>query len=128
MPDKVFKGSVERIAPQGRVERTVTVFETVILITDPEKALLKPGMTSDVKILTSLIKDALLVPNEALKTKDGSTGVYVLEEGIPKFVPVKTGETNGIQTIVVEGIGPDTEVVTAGLKANQKPKKKRFFF
>lgn len=129
IPNKVFEGRVERISPKGKVERTVTIFEVVIMITDKDKGLLRPGMTSDVKILTELIKDVVLVPNEALKVKEKKTGVYTMKGAQPEFIQLKTGETDGIKTIVTEGIEPGTEVVTSGI--NTKPEKKnrkRLFF
>lgn len=129
MPEKTFAGTIERIAPKGKVERTVTVFEVVVAITDKDKALLKPGMTADVKVLTRLITDALLVPKEAVKTKDGGTGVFVMENGSPRWTPVKTAETNGVHTVISEGVGDGAEVVTSAINANgQTSKKKRFFF
>ncbi|OGP23317.1 MAG: hypothetical protein A2X99_07160 [Deltaproteobacteria bacterium GWB2_55_19] len=129
MPEKAFAGTIERIAPKGKVARTVTVFEVVVAITDKDKALLKPGMTADVKVLTKLVTGALLVPKEAVKTKDGGTGVYVMENGAPRWTPVKTAETNGVHTVVSEGIGDASEVVTSLINANGgKTQKKRFFF
>ncbi len=128
IPGRSFKGVVARIAPKGKTERTVTIFEVVIMITDDGKALLKPGMTSEIKILSRLIKDVLVVPNEALKQKENKTGVYILDQGRPKWVPVKTGETNGILTEVAEGLNTGQEVVISGIKANEKPQKKRYFF
>ncbi|MBI1912356.1 MAG: efflux RND transporter periplasmic adaptor subunit [Deltaproteobacteria bacterium] len=129
IPNKIFEGRVERISPKGKIERTVTIFEVVIMITDKDKGLLRPGMTSDVKILTELIKDVVLVPNEALKVKEKKTGVYTMKAGQPEFIQLKTGETDGIKTVVAEGIEPGTEVVTSGI--NTKPEKKnrkRLFF
>lgn len=127
LPERVFKGRVERIAPQGKIERTVTVFEVVVEITDEDKAILRPGMTADAKILTDIRKDVLLVPNGALKVKDGGeTGVYVFNGGKPDWVPVKTGKTDDVLTEVVEGVlKPGQEVVISGLsKGQQKPPKK----
>ncbi|MBI2413721.1 MAG: efflux RND transporter periplasmic adaptor subunit [Deltaproteobacteria bacterium] len=130
MPEKAFAGKIERIAPKGKVARTVTVFEVVVAITDKDKALLKPGMTADVKVLTKVVTGALLVPKEAVKTRDGGTGVYVMENGTPRWTPVKAAETNGVHTAISEGIGDGAEVVTSSINANGETakKKKRFFF
>lgn len=128
---KTFTAAVERIAPQGRVDRTVTVFEVTIEVSDSEKALLRPGMTADVRILTALVKDALLVPNEALKTNDGKTGVYLADGTTPAFVTVKTGKTDGLLTEIepANGLKEGTKVVTSGWpKKNDRKAKKRFFF
>lgn len=131
IPGKTFKASVERISPQGRVDRTVTVFEVTIEVSDSEKALLKPGMTADVRILTALLKDVLLVPNEALKTNNGQIGVYVNDGPTPTFVPVKTGKTDGLTTEIEpsDTVKEGLKIVLTGwpIKNNKKAKKKFFF-
>ncbi|MBI5468327.1 MAG: efflux RND transporter periplasmic adaptor subunit [Deltaproteobacteria bacterium] len=128
LPGRSFKGRVERIAPKGKVERTVTIFDVVIIITDKDKEFLKPGMTSAVSILTDTVMDALLVPNEALRTKNGSTGVYVMKGASPQFVEVKPGKTDGISTEIKSGVNDGEEVVTSSLKQAEPRVKKRFFF
>lgn len=129
LPGKVFAGKVERVAPQGKVERTVTIFEVIVKVTDKDKALLRPGMNADVSILTELLKEKLLVPKDAVKTKDKKTGVYVLKAGKPEFVPVSTGQTDGVLTVVNDGIDEGAEVVTSGLpKPEKKKQKKNLFF
>lgn len=129
LPGKVFAGKVERVAPQGKVERTVTIFEVIVKVTDKDKALLRPGMNADVRILTELLKEKLLVPKDAVKTKDKKTGVYVLKAGKPEFVSVSTGQTDGVLTVVTDGIDEGAEVVTSGLpKPEKKKQKKNLFF
>lgn len=130
LPGKLFTGRVKRIAPKGKLERTVTVFEVVIEVTDKDKSALRPGMTADVKVLTELIKDALLIPNEALKVKDNQTGAYTVTPGKePEFVPVKAGKTDGILTVVENGLKEGAEIaVSLPRKNNAKKRKKRFFF
>lgn len=130
LPGKLFTGRVKRIAPKGKLERTVTVFEVVIEVTDKDKSALRPGMTADVKVLTELIKDALLIPNEALKVKDNQTGVYTVTPGKePEFVPVKAGKTDGILTVVENGLKEGAEIALSLPRKNDAKKpKKRFFF
>lgn len=129
LPGMSFSGRVERIAPKGKVERTVTVFDVVVLITGENKDILRPGMTSDIKVLTDVIRDATLVPNEAIRLKDAKSGVYVLKNGKPEFVFIKTGESDGVVTEVTEGVGPGAELVISGMKPEApKPQRRRFFF
>ncbi len=128
LPDKLFTGVVERIAPKGKVDRTVTVFDVVIEITDPGKALLRPGMTATVKILVDSVDGALLVPREALKLKDGKTGVYVMKAGEAQWVPVTPGTTDGIITEVEADLSPGDEVVVSEIDRDNKGRKKRMFF
>lgn len=115
LPGRSFKGKVVRIAPQGRVERTVTVFETWVEVYGAN-SLLKPGMTADVEIITEMKKGALIVPNESLKLLDGKTGLYVMRGGAPAFTAVETGLTNGMVTEILSGLKAGDEVVVSGLK------------
>ncbi|HEY4706018.1 MAG TPA: efflux RND transporter periplasmic adaptor subunit, partial [Thermodesulfobacteriota bacterium] len=54
LPGREFSAQVERVAPKGRIDMTVTIFDVVVRVTDGEKALLKPGMSADVSITTSV--------------------------------------------------------------------------
>ncbi len=40
----------------------------------------KPGMTAAVNIVVSQLEDVLLVPNRAVRFKDGKQVVYILQE------------------------------------------------
>jgi RND family efflux transporter MFP subunit len=128
-PDRVFRARVSGIAPKGTVERTVTVFEVVVEVVGEDKSMLKPGMTADVRILTSLRKDALLVPNEAVRLRDGATGVYVAEDGRLEWRGIETGATDGVDTEVLKGIAPGARVsVSAAPAAEGKAAPRRGFF
>ncbi len=118
LPGKAFDAVVERVAPQGRTERTVTVFDVVVRVVDKEKSLLMPGMTANVRILTETRKDALLVPREAVKSRGAKAGVYVVRSGKPEFVEVETGATDGESTEIKKGIKEGDEVVTSNISKN----------
>lgn len=113
LPGREFRGTVERVAPKGRTEMAVTVFDVIVRVTDEDKALLRPGMTADVKIVTRTRSGVLLVPREAIKTLDRKTGVYLVNGSEEEFVQVETGETDGTLIEVRSGIGDGAEVVTS---------------
>jgi HlyD family secretion protein len=114
-PDRVFTGRVKRISPKGRVERTVTFFDVVIDITGNERGKLRPGMSANVEIVIDSVKDVLLVPSEALRKKDGETGVFMSGEEGPVWVPVTPGKTDGVLT-EVKGLEAGGVVILSGLK------------
>jgi len=131
LPGRVFEGVVERVAPQGRTERTVTVFDVVVRVVDENKSLLMPGMTANVRILTEIRKDALLVPREAVKSRGAKAGVYVVKGGKPEFVEVAVGATDGESTEIRNGVKEGDEVVTSGMSrqnGNGAPPRRRMFF
>lgn len=130
-PDRAFTGKVTRILPQGRVERTVTVFDVEIGVEDRDRELLKPGMTAGVEIVTEVRRGVLLAPAEAVRTKSGKTVVHVVRAGRPVAVEVETGKTDGVKTEIVKGLGEDDEVIVSGLDGDGKrrnKRKRRFFF
>jgi HlyD family secretion protein len=66
-PNRVFHGTVDKIAPQATVEQSVTMFPVLINIDNQDGALM-PGMNSDVSVLVSRAPGALAVPNDAIRT------------------------------------------------------------
>ena len=66
-PNRVFHGTVDKIAPQATVEQSVTMFPVLINIDNQDGALM-PGMNSDVSVLVSRAEGALAVPNDAIRT------------------------------------------------------------
>ena len=97
-PGLSFKGKVLRIAPKGRVESTVTVFDVAVEVVDRERLMLKPMMTANVEILYDVRQSVLLVPAEAVKIRGDETGVNRLGvEGIV-WTPVTLGKSDGILT------------------------------
>ncbi len=128
LPGRKFRGTVERVAPKGRTEMAVTVFDVVVRVTDEGKALLRPGMTADVKIVTRTRSGVLLVPRAAIKTLNRKTGVYLVNGSEEEFVQVETGETDGTLIEVRSGIGDGAEVVTSPVSPDKgKDSRRRRF-
>lgn len=131
-PDRTFDARIQqvRFAP-AEVDGVVTY--KAVLSVDNSDLLLRPGMTATADITVNEVKDALLLPNAALRYKpeaaatsrgggfmgllrpprrarttvttngDGGRSVYVLHDGEPVAVTVTTGATDGRQTVVLSG-------------------------
>jgi HlyD family secretion protein len=65
-PDRRFQGSVEKIEPQAVVVQGVTMFPTLITLTNLDGAL-KPGMNGEVQVQIEQRANVLAVPNDAVK-------------------------------------------------------------
>ncbi|HET7621856.1 MAG TPA: efflux RND transporter periplasmic adaptor subunit [Gemmatimonadaceae bacterium] len=77
-PNRVFHGTVDKIAPQATVEQSVTMFPVLINIDNQDGALM-PGMNSDVSVLVSRADGALAIPNDAIRTtRDVETAALAL--------------------------------------------------
>ncbi len=75
-PDQVFKGRVQRVAPEAVVEQNVTSFEVRLELLIGQQQL-RSGMNVDLTFLGAQMNNALVVPTVAIVTQDGQTGVMV---------------------------------------------------
>jgi len=108
-PGEKFEGEVIKIASQGKTTNGVSTFDVEVSIKDPKE--LKAGMTANAKIVVSKQQNTLLVPVEAVKTKDGKKVVTVEIDKGTKEVQVNTGLNNENYIEVVSGIKEGDEVV-----------------
>jgi|SRR5579884_439961 len=113
-PGKHILGRVEFIAPVATKSTDATSTAKQVLTTirlDSSPAYLKDGMTVDVDILTSDLRNTLTVPNDAIVTDKGRSYVYVVRKNVAHKVAVKTGASNDSVTIVKSGIAPGDVIV-----------------
>jgi HlyD family secretion protein len=128
-PDMTFMGKVGqvRIAPIN-VQNVVT-YDVVITVDNPDLKL-RPGMTANVSVIVAEKKEILKVPNAALRFKplergkavpqQKGAGVWIIEKGTPKRIPVVAGIGDGTYTELVKGdIREGQEVIVESLA---KPK------
>jgi HlyD family secretion protein len=119
--DEDFEGVIERIYPEPRTIQNIVTYLVDIRVTSPNwrKLALVLGMQADVEFTAQAVKDALLVPHDAIRTgPSGGLGVYVpfkaegQTEARPQFVPCRFGLDNGLYAELIsgEGIEEGTEV------------------
>jgi HlyD family secretion protein len=129
--DITFKGKVWQVRNAPITVQNVVTYDVVIQVDNPELKL-KPGMTANVSIIISLKKDVLKIPNAALRfmpvesskpsTQQKGAGVWILEQGKPKRVPVSTGISDGSYTELVSGkISEGQEVIVESLTKAKAP-------
>lgn len=100
---KEYKGEVTKVAQAGTVVGGVVNFTVTVELTDPDE-LVKPGMTAAVNIVVKEIKDAVLVPNRAVRLVDGDRVVFVIgEDGKPKKVEIRLGSSSDTMSVVLGG-------------------------
>lgn len=126
-PDITFKGKVGQVRISPITVQNVVTYDVVITV-DNADLKLKPGMTANVSIIVAEKKDALKIPNAALRFKPAEKvrtkqqkgpGVWVLEKGKPERIPVTIGISDGSYTEVSAGLREGQEVVVESLT---KPK------
>lgn len=151
-PGESFHGKVEQVRYSPNNVQGVVTYSAVVEVDNPEEKL-RPGMTATVTIKTHEVKNALRVPNAALRYKPsppmgpngkpvpqppepplvkGTGRVYVVtsekpgeEKSEPRIVQI--GVTDGLTTEIVGGLPPGTKVVTDEIDDADKKKKGKMF-
>ena len=78
---------------------------------------LRPGMFGRIRAATSVVRNALLVPQRAVIETQGSYSVVVVSaDNKASIRPVKTGERVGPMWIITEGIQPGEQVIAEGMQ------------
>lgn len=75
---------------------------------------MKPGMLAEVRFITDSSSNTMILPRDAVITKDGEVYVYVVENNIAKKVPVETGIESGENIEIISGLTTDMQVVVKG--------------
>lgn len=112
--NKTFTGKVFAIEP-GINEQTRTL-QIKALAANPNNELL-PGSFAKVKLALSAIKDAMLIPTEAVIPVLKGKVVYVSKNGKAQQVAIETGTRTADQVLVLSGLSVGDTVLTTGAMA-----------
>ncbi|BCB96745.1 RND transporter [Dissulfurispira thermophila] len=146
-PDVTFKGRVYQVRNAPITVQNVVTYDVVVKVDNPEFKL-KPGMTANVSIITDRKINVIRIPNAALRFKPSiianaksrknysvsekkGLSVWVLQDGKPYNVKIKTGISDGSYTEIISGdIKERQEVIVEEVsrgKAGRTPSGPRFF-
>lgn len=113
-PDKEYSGEVRQVRLNAKTEQNVVTYNVVVDVANPDLVLL-PGMTANLRVQVETRRDVLRVPSVALRFRPQADGaatearktrgaaVYVLADGKPVRVAVKTGISDKATTEIVSG-------------------------
>jgi Cu(I)/Ag(I) efflux system membrane fusion protein len=112
LPDAVFKGRVSAILPE--VDVATRTVKARIELANPGRRLI-PGMFATVNLASSAIKEAVLVPTEAI-IRTGSRNVVIVVQDDGRFAPidVETGLEGDGRTEIRAGLNAGQKVVVSG--------------
>lgn len=114
--DKIFKGKVTQVRLASTTTNNVVTY-TVIVSVDNTEGYAIPGMSANVSIITDEVKDALCVPNIALKFTPETSGKKYEKQGI--WILTKSG----LKRYNVEiGASDDTKVQIISKEIKEKDK------
>jgi len=74
--DNLFKGKIAKIYPEPVVKDNITYYLAIVKINTKDAVLLKPEMTTYVKIVTKKKQNALTISNAAVKYDEGGHIAY----------------------------------------------------
>jgi HlyD family secretion protein len=129
-PDTVLVGSVSVVGSSSSAAREGyarpderSTFEVRIRIMDRLEGL-RPGMTTTVDIVTAAEDSIVNVPLQALVLREVEKGneeseregIFLVENGRSKFMPVRTGISDDKNIVVLDELPEDSRVVTGPFK------------
>lgn len=108
-PGRAIAGKVARVKA---VSDSVTEERVALVSFDRAPASLSVGEIAEVTLSLPSTENAVLLPNAAIKRMQSQTGVWVIDAGALRFVPVRIGQsTLDGQVQVLDGLKPGTTVV-----------------
>src|SRR5205807_1797550 len=110
-PDQPFTGTVIAISPI--VDAKTRTAKIRIAPTDPSGQL-RGGMSTSVSIQTQTATDAIVIPQGALRQRNGQQIVFTAEAGVTRMNVVRTGVANIAEVQILEGIQPGDQVILPG--------------
>ncbi len=118
-PNRSFTGTVQQVRLQSTTQDNVVNYTTVISVSNVDGKLL-PGMTATVQFLTGSAKNALLVPNAALRFR--ATPEMMAEVGIKTRSATANGATaNGVTANGVTANGAQRSAAAGGSRGGYSP-------
>lgn len=110
-PDREIAGTVLATAPAAREQGGATVFSTTISLDLPDDLDIRPGMNTDVTIITEARDDVLLIPQRAIRTVGNRSFVQVVRDGKQVEQEVVLGYRSGGQAEVVSGLAEGERII-----------------
>ncbi len=112
-PARIFRGTVSQIYPQPVVKENIVYYLAIVKIGAEDAAVLKPEMTTHVKIIFSEKTNVLTVPNAAVKFEKGQQVAYRIgsDKKVEK-IEIKTGVRGEERTEILAGLNDGDTIAT----------------
>lgn len=110
-PGRTFSGQVYAVNPLVDAAGRSVVVRAVVR--NPDTAL-HPGMFARVRLITRDVKDALVVPEEAIVPQGDEQFAFRVVDGRAQRVKVEVGQRREGRAEILKGLDRDDIVVTAG--------------
>jgi RND family efflux transporter MFP subunit len=119
-PGEKFAGTIRRISPIVSGGKLETRTADVWIYFSKKDDRIKPGMSADIEVLITTLKDVLSVPSQAVVEREGKKQVFLVEgkdiksrsKATVSLQPVEVGESNWTNTEIKNGLKGGDFVVT----------------
>lgn len=108
--DKEYHGQVIEVGQVGAALTGIVNFQVTIELTDADE-LVRPGMTAGVNIVVNQLEDVLLVPNRAVRLREGKRVVYLLKNGEAEPVEIEIGAQSDMTSEILSGDVKEGDIV-----------------
>ena len=117
-PDHVYHGFLRQVIPSADRQRGTVKVKVSIL--DPDERIL-PDLSARVNFTSEPTagketRTSVQVPESSLITRDGKTGVYLIQDGQARFRAVTAGRTSGGVVEILSGLSGGEALVADGGK------------
>ena len=110
--DQTYTAKIYAIEPEVEIAtRTLKVRA----LADNKKGKLLPGTFADVQLPLDIIKDAVVIPTEAIIPVQGGKKVFIANKGMAKEVMVETATRTDASILVLSGLKVGDTVLTSGV-------------
>jgi membrane fusion protein, multidrug efflux system len=110
-PGRTFVGEIYAIDPLVDVNGRALALRARLPNSD---LALRPGLFARVLVRGKQTREVVLAPESAIVPRSGETFVFRIDAGKAIESKVKLGERHGSEVEILEGVIPNTQVVTAG--------------
>jgi len=100
----------EVLAVSDSIDPATRTYLVRMLVPNPDRTF-KAGVFARVDIVARSHSDAVLVPRDAVRTEDGETRVFAIENGVAVARPVRLGVVTEEAAQVLSGVAPGEEVI-----------------
>lgn len=112
-PEKTFRGCIAKVYPQPVIKDGVVYYLATVEVSREDAALLKPEMTTHVKIIFEEKKDLLTAPNAAIKFEEGKQVAYkVIGPNKVEEAELRIGTRGEARTEIISGVKEGDELAT----------------
>ncbi|MCX5810955.1 MAG: efflux RND transporter periplasmic adaptor subunit [Proteobacteria bacterium] len=118
--DKRFPGKIDMIYPQPEIKDNIVYYLAIVKIDPKDAALLRPEMTTHVRIIVEEKTNVLVVPNNAVRFEEGKNVVYINKgKGKSERRAVTIGIRDDSFTEIVSGLAEGEQIVIPAIKKAQ---------